>query len=148
MNITKVKYERLFPCGAYLNEKIGFEAEMTEPYFDHSENGGGKLIIETPQEAIEKLRQLAEDIHKEKYPHFYNGAAMEYMKPNGENPEYINQLVKERMKDPKDERIQSFIATINMCGNKKFLENFRTRVAEENNPELTEAFNNKLKSFE
>ena len=28
MNITKVKYEKLFPTGAYLNEKIGFEAEI------------------------------------------------------------------------------------------------------------------------
>lgn len=63
MNITKVKYERLFPVGAYLNEKIGFEADLVQiTNIDTFEK-----TSESPNEAIEKLRQLAEVIHKEKY---------------------------------------------------------------------------------
>jgi hypothetical protein len=46
------------------------------------------------------------------------------------------------------DKIDSFIATINYCTNKKFLENFKKRVDEENDPRLTEAYDNKLKSFQ
>jgi hypothetical protein len=57
MKITKVTYDRLFPAGSYLNERIGFEAEID-----------GK---DDPLAAIEQLRVLAEENHKAKYPHFY-----------------------------------------------------------------------------
>src|SRR5690242_13352796 len=79
MTITKVKYEKLFPTGAYLNEKIGFEAEIgTRPItqgedakklFD--ECGVFPVKLESPLEVVEMLRQLCEQSHKEKYPHLY-----------------------------------------------------------------------------
>ncbi len=74
MNIKTVKYERLFPCGAYLNEKIGFEAEVGSVHLLNEElleHGIHPVRMETPEEVVNKLRQLAEDIHREKYPHFY-----------------------------------------------------------------------------
>lgn len=152
MNITKVKYERLFPVGAYLNEKIGFEAEIGSiPVVDKQLNDIGvyPVKMESPQEVINNLRQLAEDIHKTKYPHFYTEGEIDYPYSGLPMPsEQSSQKVNSEITPSKDERISSFIATINMCSSKKFLENFSKRVSEENNPELTEAFNNKLKSFE
>lgn len=74
MTITKVKYEKLFPTGAYLNEKIGFEAELgTVTLMDEKINGLDiyPQRIETPQEVIEHLRNLAEEIHKKQYPYLY-----------------------------------------------------------------------------
>jgi hypothetical protein len=70
MKITKVTYDRLFPAGSYLNERIGFEAEID-----------GK---DDPLAAIEQLRVLAEENHKAKYPHFYqDGIAL----PQEQKPE-------------------------------------------------------------
>lgn len=45
------------------------------------------------------------------------------------------------------DKIDSFISTINYCTTKKFLENFKKRVDEENNTRLTEAYNKKLNEF-
>lgn len=57
MTIEKITFSKKFPTGSYLNEDIGFECSI------HS--GDDPLVV------IEKLRQLSENAHKEKYPHMY-----------------------------------------------------------------------------
>lgn len=82
MKITKVKYEKLFPVAAYVNEKIGFEAEIGVggSTSDNPSETGISLTQENPLQAIEKLRVLAEQSHREKYPHLYtdNGQPITY----------------------------------------------------------------------
>lgn len=48
----------------------------------------------------------------------------------------------------KDEKIQSFIATINMCTSLKFLRNFEQRVLSENNDDLSYAYSQKEKELQ
>lgn len=72
MTITKVKYEGLFPTGSYLNEKIGFEAEIGTVPSPSPIEGMYPVTSEDPLAAIEQLRKLAEQSHKAKYPHFYS----------------------------------------------------------------------------
>lgn len=53
----KVILHKLFPYAPYLNEYIGFEDEQRPD--------------ESSLEAVERLRKLAEQSHKERYPHLY-----------------------------------------------------------------------------
>lgn len=89
--IQVIKYEKLLPTGAYLNEKIGFEVSVDfEPT---NEN----VLLE-----IERLRILAEQSHKEKYPHLYteSGSPIE---------------TKQVEDEPINTRIQTLINDINNC---------------------------------
>jgi DNA primase len=70
MKIDRINYQRVFPCGAYLTERIGFEATL-----DAGEDQRG---------AIEQMRQMAEDIHREKYPHYYEKKTLDT--PHAEEP--------------------------------------------------------------
>lgn len=57
----KVILHKLFPYAPYLNEYIGFEKDI-------SDDGD-------PLEEVETLRKLAEQSHRERYPHLYpNGS--------------------------------------------------------------------------
>jgi hypothetical protein len=57
MKIDRISYQKVFPVGSYLTERISFEASLDEG--------------ETPQDAINQMRQMAEDLHREKFPHYY-----------------------------------------------------------------------------
>jgi hypothetical protein len=70
MRIERINYQKVFPCGAYLTERIGFEASLEEG--------------EDQRSAIEQMRQMAEDIHREKYPHYYEKKTVDT--PHQEEP--------------------------------------------------------------
>jgi hypothetical protein len=57
MQIDRIHYQKVFPVGAYLTERIGFEAELAPD--------------DNPIDAINHLRSLAEGLHREKFPHYY-----------------------------------------------------------------------------
>jgi hypothetical protein len=57
MKIDRIHYQKVFPVGAYLTERIGFEASL-----DEGENA---------DQAVAQMRQMAEDIHKANNPHLY-----------------------------------------------------------------------------
>lgn len=140
MTITKVKYERLFPIGMYLNEKIGFEAEIQSDLVEEYQNN-------VALEAVEKLRQLAEDIHKEKYPHFYMGDKLHIPQDFELTERKVDYDNLKQFDEPTKE--QGMIELINSkYQTKKTLENLRPQVDKLNNPEITELFLNKLKTFE
>jgi hypothetical protein len=70
MRVEKINYQKVFPVGSYLTERIGFEASMED--------------WEDPKAVVEELRQMAEDIHKEKYPHYYEKKTLDT--PHAEEP--------------------------------------------------------------
>lgn len=72
MRIDRINYQKVFPVGAYLTERIGFEATLEEG--------------EGAQTAIDQLRQMAEDLHKAKYPHYYTPAKRTVDPPHREEP--------------------------------------------------------------
>ena len=58
MKITKVSYQKAFITGPFLQEKIGFEAEIDEH-------------IQSVHDALTQLKGMTEDFHKESNPHLY-----------------------------------------------------------------------------
>jgi DNA primase len=70
MRIERINYQKVFPAGSYLTERIGFEASLEEG--------------EDQRSAIEQMRQMAEDIHREKYPHYYEKKTVDT--PHQEEP--------------------------------------------------------------
>lgn len=98
MIITKVSYSKKFPTGAYLNEDIGFEAEVDS--------------MDDPQEAIGHLKQMAEDAHKRNNPGLY-------VEERPYTPTHIPGVP-----DSKEERIQIMINDLNNSTTLKDLESW------------------------
>lgn len=142
MNIVRVKFEKMFPAGAYLNERIGFEIDL-DKYETQKEQEDMTMY------AIDYLRNLAEQNHKEKYPQFYQE---ETVKTFGSGDVVMSgdfnisdALIEQSDKD------KALIATIKMCTSIKFLENFGKRANESLNVEVRKAWDEqyeKLKSEE
>jgi len=139
MTITKVKYEKLFPTGAYLNEKIGFEADLESNPKDESVRN---LMI---MKSVEFLRQLAEQSHKEKYPHLYteSGSPVTVVPV----PEYMGEG-SFQIKRTREDEIKAHLQTINECRTLRNLEMFANMVQRENESVLFEAYNNKKKELQ
>lgn len=79
MKLEKISYAKIFPTGVYLNERIGFEASISER--------------EDAQLALMELRNMAEKFHKEANPHLYNQTSELHIK----EPEKVIKREYERM---------------------------------------------------
>lgn len=88
MQIIKVSYERIFPLAPYVNEKIGFEATI-----DGS--------AESEKDALNKLKQIAEEWHKSNNPGINTEGGVEAL------------ITVDRTTE--DERIAKLIAEIYSC---------------------------------
>ena len=132
MIIKSVSYKRVFPIGSFQTEAIGFEAEITEHLGSGSDGGTVRhAVIETPQFVIEKLRQLAEDCHKEKYPHYYQD--------NGHAQPKVNQPSQE------EKTIEQMIEDMKGCRTVDELKSYRFLPAQ--NPKFKEAYDEMYKKL-
>jgi hypothetical protein len=142
MKIDKIAYEQLFPTGVYANQR--YRAEATIEKGDDIQ----KCYVELQQCVNKVFNEMNPQINwsdrlsdsaglNNQFPMFHPSTGIT-SGLNGSQPTALS---------PPD-KIDSFIATINYCTNKKFLENFKKRVDEEKSERLTEAYNNKLKSFQ
>ena len=122
----KVFYQRTYSIAPYLTERIGFEVD-TE--IDSLMPDGSKI---NPDTAVQSLKELCDKAHKELNPN------LEEMKGTHVVP------VQEKEVSPD----QSLIDTINYCTTTRSVEMFRKEVERRNNPLITEAFENKLKSLQ
>lgn len=135
MTIITIKYEKLMPTGAYMNEKIGFECSIEER--------------ENPMEVITKLRELAEQAHKEKYPHLYHEEINNKKPMIVEHDIHVNSFGNSKVfipiekKDPKQLQIQLHIDSINSYTDKERLIKIYAPLVEKT-PELKEAYNTRL----
>ena len=91
MKITKVTYQKAFIIGPYLQEKVGFEAEITHPFLDAAD---GKFEIETPEMLLSRLKEMADKWHISQNPPLDGSDLHEHMKTkitfvNGQTP-YID----------------------------------------------------------
>lgn len=130
MVVTKVKYEKLFPTGAYLNEKIGFEAEI-EPHLNSLDN---------PTSAIEQLRQLAEQSHREKYPHLYteSGSPITIMEKEESVTNRLAQLIQDINSCTEIDQLNPFGVQIGLLAYESMAKS---------SPELKGAYDKKLQSL-
>lgn len=132
MTITKVKYERLFPCGSYLNEKIGFEAELGVCGFSSIDTSKGMYVgEETPNIVIEQLRQLAENIHKEKYPQYYvDNESSQNVNPETKPKSTLQSIIEEMNKVDAIDKKNSFGVQVGLLAYAdKFLDSTEFREA-------------------
>ena len=133
----KVILHKLFPYAPYLNEYIGFEMDVADDC--------------DPLVEVETLRRLAEESHRDRYPHLYpNGSEAVvdgFATPFGNNGT-TQSSQKENTEEPTD-RIQAFIDLINSkYQTKTSLEGYKTKVEQVGDERLTEVFNNRINSFQ
>jgi hypothetical protein len=79
MKITKVSYQKAFVTGPFLQEKIGFEAEMDNEPVPQSD----AMLFESPMAVLDRLKDMAEKFHKDANPHLYQESkgVSEWMAP-------------------------------------------------------------------
>ena len=118
MKLTEIRYRRLFPTGNFTNEAI----ELTGSLSDN----------EDVMQAYTELHKMAQELHFSKNAELYEMRGEQVRNVEPEQPM---------------DKIKGWIQVINLCTNKTALERFKTRVDEENVPELTQAYNDKLKTF-
>lgn len=124
MNIKTVTYMKIYPTGMnYLNHRIGVEVEVAPG--------------ESPEDAFKLAKDTVDRWNAESNPGM--ATAMEYMNGNGLPVIKTN----DESKKSASERI---IDQINGCSDIKVLETFK--LLAKNHPEVQEAYDKKLKSFQ
>lgn len=58
MNISKVTYSKVFPLGAYTNERIGAEIDLQ--------------VGDDPKQALSDAKRLVEEFHREANPYLFS----------------------------------------------------------------------------
>lgn len=128
MTITSISYKQKFATFQFLNCDIGFDGSLGDN--------------ENPLEALKKLKTIAEVFHKQEFPHMYELV---------DHQPLIDYIIKphDDEKQPEPDKIKAFIELINSkYQTSKTLESLRAKVEKENNPQLQEAFDNKLRTLE
>ena len=123
MKPTMISYQKLFPLGIYINERIGIEMQLDDG--------------DSPEVALSKAKEIVHKFHKDSNPELVDS------QPLIPSPELPITQVK---KDSKEEAIQRMINEINACANKKTLDSYK--LIAKTSPELQEAFDNKLKQLQ
>ncbi len=121
MTPTTISYQRVFPLGSYSTERIGLEATL-----DKGEN---------PETALSNLKTMVEELHQETLKSL-------------PTDDFRVTTVRDVVEEEPMEKIKGMITVINLCSTTTALERFKPQVDRENNTELTEAYNNKLKSLQ
>lgn len=120
MIIDRISYQRVFAIGNYVTERIGLEAGLDDK--------------EDPQTALEHLKIMVNQLHAE--------TLTQIEEQRGSHVRDTSPV------DSIQDKIKGWIEVINLVTNIPHLEKFKTRVEEEDNQELTTAYNNKLKSLQ
>lgn len=123
MKIKTVSYSKLFTLGMYMNERIGFEAEIDD--------------TEDELAALDKLKSLAETFHKQSNPGLYIDTVVSL------------DTTPASKEQQKKEFIDGVIAAIKSSRNRTSVEWHNTAVNKygEEYPELGIAYRNQLQKF-
>ncbi len=125
MKPKSINYQKVFPLGMYVNEKIGIEVELGE--------------LDTPEEALNYAKDIVESWHKQSNPQLQLGTTTtEVVTPDVP-------LIPKTNEDRKKEAIDGWITTINSMTTLSGLKNLSPLV--EKTPELQDAYNQKLQSL-
>lgn len=117
MPITTVTYQKTYPIGPFLNEKIGIEISL-------GENQDAK-------EALSEAKKLADQFHQEANPHLYNGSQQP-------EPEVLPTVQVERKQSQLENDIRS-------CTEIKVLEAYKLLVS--NKPDLKKAYDETIEKL-
>jgi hypothetical protein len=148
MKVKTITYKKIFPTGLsqFYNEHIGVEVEVNE----------GEDVEELFKEAREVVHKMARESKAEMDK--VAAAWDRHEEPILSTKSYIpkdftleDSVVSSAIKEepiPVDEKVKGMKELLNLCTTKTLLERQRGQVERLNNPEVTEIFNNRLKSFE
>lgn len=125
MKIVAVNYQKVFPLGQYINERIGVEIQV-DP--DESE-----------VDALREAKRIVEQFHKDNNPQLYTETPIHREKED---------LFAVAIQSPKNQP-HSTIEAINSCTTLKVLQEFDLIVQNMSKkyPEIKEAYDNKLKEL-
>lgn len=125
----KISYQRSYPIGPFLQERIGFEIEAPDD---------GEPLTE-----IETLKQLCDEAHKKLNPNL----TADYSDVAGHPQAEQQKPIPEVQTDSKEEQILGFVEAVQLCTSLTALNRFKTRVGELKDPRLTTAYEEKEKEF-
>ena len=125
MKPKTITYQRLYPIGAFANERLGMEVELNE--------------VDSPEAAFQYAKETIEQTHKALNPHLY----AEYSFHESSQNENFSQ----EPSDPKQEAQQRMITAISGSSDLTVLESFR-KPAKSQGGEIQEAFNKREKELQ
>ena len=147
MKVKTISYQKVFPLGQYINERIGVEIDCN-------------LETESPFELLKEAKEFVEKFHKDSNPQLYQEKIFGETKDLGwycPKANITEEDLKEKMPNvyefiptkqtAKEQQVQNFKTAIETTTNIKNLLLFDKLVQRENNPILTDVYNLKLKSF-
>jgi len=133
MRITSISFQQTFPTGNFSNNKLGMEIDIEE---------GDEIKV---QDAFVRAKEICEKAFAALNPQInWNGETKDlgWYAPRAT-------LTEDDLKEKTIDPITAMKELINSkYQNKKTLESLKQKVSDLNNPEVTEIFNNRLKSFE
>lgn len=127
MKITTINYQKVFPLGAYVNEKIGLEMSVDD----------GDNI----DEAFKTAKKVVEIWHRNSNPGLE--VQVNYAAVPG-HPEYVEPSPQEK-KDSKQSAEEKMIQAISTCTSIETLSTFKLLV--KNNEVFQKAYNERLKQL-
>lgn len=133
MKIVAVNYQKVFPLGQYINERIGVEIQV-DP--DESE-----------VDALREAKRIVEQFHKDNNPQLYTETPIvDYTNFSVNNVDSAPDM---EQKTPPKTQPHSTIEAINSCTTLKVLQEFDLIVQNmgKKYPEIQEAYDNKLKEL-
>ena len=152
MKVTSISYHKTFNLGNYSSHKIGVEVDVEE---------------DNVEDAMAEAKLLVEKFHAESIqptiPQFdtatnpYNGQTgtqeriVQSVQPDVQNnvPNQVQNNVQPLTKEQKQEAmIKNYIETIKIAKTERAVLLYTAAVKKYNNPELTEAYNNKLSELQ
>lgn len=122
MRIERVSYQKVFPLGMYINEKIGVELILNEG--------------EDAMEALAEARKVTHDFFDKNNPEpFVSGVKTILEEPTGDV------VIVPKLSSKEKQRL-SLINSINSCDKISDLESYK--LISKSNPELQTIYDNKL----
>ena len=122
--ITSINYAKLFPLGAFINEKIGVECQLDD----------GEDVMNVLTEA----KKIVTTFHYESNKELYEMKGMKVTDIQEGEP--VVQL-----SNPKLDQVQSIIRDMGTCTELKTLEAYR--LIAKNNTDIQAAYDNQLKTL-
>jgi hypothetical protein len=117
MTVDRISYQKVFPLGMYINERIGVEIQLDKE--------------DSPEYALSKAKEMVESFHKENNKGLHievNSDAIPIQKP-----------------EPEETRIGLLIQDIESCKDIKTLESYKFLV--KGKQDFQTAYDNKLKEL-
>ena len=152
MKVTSISYQKTFNLGNFSSERLGVEVEVGEhEYADE--------LMKEAKELVEKMhRDGNPGLYYQVNPQFANhlppeqvGTQVKTIEPQAESSPFVNtmpMITPMTKEQKKASMMTNYIELVKLSTTEKSLALYKKIVDREANPELTEAYNNKLSELQ